>query len=72
MAEVKEVTSLFEAVDTLQQGMDSTEAAKCFKEGTRNYEVNEQVGKESLQATLKFLLKVKHDMGNFTLAEYVK
>jgi hypothetical protein len=66
------VTCTFELVDTLQLSIDCLEAAKCFRDGTHNHEVNIKKGMEALSACQTFVLDIKEWCGNFTVPKHVK
>ena len=69
---MRKVTSMFEAIETLQEGIDSIEMSNLYRPETDSHEKHYNSGIESLKAAREFLLDVKFEMGNFTTSKYVK
>ena len=69
---MKEVRSVFEAIEALQEGIDFIEVSSLYRPETDSHEKNYNAGIERLKASRDFLLELKSHAGNFTVPKYVR
>jgi len=66
---MSKVTSMYEAIDTLQEGIDCAVTANATREGTTIHTTSWLRAMDSLEAVKDFLLNVKTTMGDFAINE---